>query len=162
MLKLSTKNKAHLAKLVKLPFVQWAQQQAVKIFAPKHRIGVNIVCIDEQNRVLLLNHVFHPIHPWGLPGGWLSAKEMPEECALRELKEETNLQAEIDTLLMFKYKPDPPHLVIIYQAKAPTGQIDISNNEIIEARWFSQDELPDTLFSDTRIAIEKAQSMVNN
>ena len=81
------------AQWVKRPFLQRLMILAVHLIVPKQRIGVGLVVFDEQDRVLLLKHVFHPKTPWGLPGGWLGRDESPEQCALRELMEETGLTA---------------------------------------------------------------------
>ncbi len=156
MFKLSTQGKKRLAKLVKLWPVRVAQTIAVRLFAPKHYIGVNTICVDEQNRVLLLNHVFHPQYPWGLPGGWLDPKEQPIDCAAREIREETGLEIEIENLAQFSYKTRPfSHLIIIYRAHVTGGQLNLNNNEIIEARWFATDELPDGILPMTKATIQE-------
>ena len=44
-----------------------------------------------QGQVLLVEHVFHPYAPWGLPGGWIDRNESPSQTAvIRELQEELN------------------------------------------------------------------------
>ena len=55
------------------------------------RIGVGII-ITRNNQVLLLKRLnVHGAGSWSTPGGHLEYGETPEECAAREVKEETNL-----------------------------------------------------------------------
>lgn len=49
--------------------------------------------MDSQKRVLLLWH--KRLQRWMPPGGHIDKNEMPEDCALRECKEETGLDVEI-------------------------------------------------------------------
>jgi 8-oxo-dGTP pyrophosphatase MutT (NUDIX family) len=90
---LSMEQKEQLAKIIRLPFLRFPMGLAIRLVVPKHRTGVAVVCLDSSSRVLLLRHVFHPTKPWGLPGGWLNKGESPQDCALRELREETGLDA---------------------------------------------------------------------
>ena len=61
----------------------------MRLLVPRQRIGVAVVGIGDDDRFLMLHHVYHPSAPWGLPGGWLDRGENPADCALRELREET-------------------------------------------------------------------------
>lgn len=49
--------------------------------------------VDSQKRVLLLWH--KRLQRWMPPGGHIDKNETPEDCALRECKEETGLDVEI-------------------------------------------------------------------
>ena len=89
----SLQYKKRLARLMQFRFLQVLMVWGIYLFTPRHRVGVNVVVMDERQRVLLLKHVFHPQSPWGLPGGWLSRHEDPKEGVLRELREETGLTA---------------------------------------------------------------------
>ena len=127
---------------------------AILVVVPRHRMGVEVVLFNEQRQVLLLNHVFHPEVPWGIPGGWLDRNEDPAECAVRELREETGLTAVLGPLIMLKPQTLPSHLGTAYLAHTPQGTLVLSN-EIIKAAWTNLDELPN-LMPFTREAIEKA------
>ncbi|KAA3663852.1 MAG: NUDIX domain-containing protein, partial [Chloroflexi bacterium] len=114
-----------------------------------------VVVIDDQGRVLLLNHVFHPYIPWDVPGGWLNRNEDPAAGALRELWEETGIIAELGPVVRLKHEEYPAHLGIAFLAFA-NPQPMVLSNEIIEARWFAPDALPEKLVPFTRAAIETA------
>lgn len=127
---------------------------AIIIVVPRHRMGVEVVLFNDKRQVLLLNHVFHPNVPWGVPGGWLDRNEDPADGALRELREETGLTAVLGPVVQIRREKYPSHLGLAYLAYNPQGTISLSN-EIIEAKWTELDKLP-PLFNFTKEAIENA------
>lgn len=129
-------------------------QLGIRAIVPRQRVGVSVVVLNERQHVLLLRHVFHPYVPWGLPGGWLNRHEDPAVGALRELREEIGLTANLGPLLQATHDPHPPHLTIAYLARLQPGQMVLSP-EILEAKWFSPDDLPQ-LFPFMTRAIETA------
>ncbi len=94
--------------------------------------------------VLLLRHVFRDRYPWGLPGGFLAAGETPEQGVLRELREETGLEAAVAGIAGVNMI-SPRHMeVIVVGAAAVTSPARL-NFEIFEARFFSAGDLPEDL-----------------
>jgi len=145
--------KKRLARLMRLYPMRMAMMAGLTVLTPRHRVGVNMVPLDAEGRVLLLKHVFHPFVPWGLPGGWLGRGEEPEACVLRELEEETGLEARLGPLVLAAAKPFPQHLVLVYAGYVTPGPLCLSG-EIIEAGWFTRDALPQPLLHSTSEAIE--------
>jgi 8-oxo-dGTP diphosphatase len=143
-----------LAKLIQFRLVRKLMVWTILVVVPRHRMGVEIVLFNERRQVLLLNHVFHPEIPWGVPGGWLDRNEDPAEGVLRELREETGLTAVLGQIIMIKRQKRPSHLGAAYLAYAPQGTLTLSN-EIIEAAWTDLNNLP-KLMPFTQEAIEKA------
>lgn len=141
-----------MAHIVKWPIVNRLMRIGIVLLVPRQRIGVSVVAIDENERVLLLKHVFHPYMPWGIPGGWLDRNEAPDVGALRELKEETGLTAVIGPLLHLSHDSPPDHISIAYLVQVTGGSLTLSP-EIIDAQWFAADELPSPLGSFVREAI---------
>lgn len=53
-----------------------------------------------ENKILLIKRGFDPGKGlWTLPSGFMEAGETPEQCCLRELKEETGMEGEIIRLI---------------------------------------------------------------
>lgn len=64
--------------------------------------------IIQDHQVLLIKHQSRKadLSFWVIPGGGIEETETEEECVIREMKEETNLDVEIDRLLLDE--PSPP------------------------------------------------------
>lgn len=88
----------------------------------------------------------------GIPGGAIELGETLEETASRELKEETNLEAERITLLnifsgkdfYFKY-PNGDELysvVALFLASNVAGDLKITDGESFELKYFARKKLP--------------------
>ena len=127
----------------------------IRFFVPRHRIGVMLVALNDEEHILMLRHVFHPRTPWGLPGGWLDRHESPAAGVLRELKEETGLTAVLDSIIQVDAMTQPPHIGIAFLGRVNPGSLALSK-EIIEAGWFAPDNLPAPLLPFTEKAIQKA------
>lgn len=144
-----------MARWMQFPGAQRLMVWAIHLLVPRHLMGINLVVLNEQGQILLLKHVFHPYAPWGLPGGWLGRDEDPRDCALRELREETGLTAVLDQVLVLKRSAELSQINAVYLAFAQAGTMQLSS-EIMEARWFEPEALPEPLTTITRQAIVTA------
>ncbi len=79
---------------------------------------------------------------WGLPTGYAAKGEEFGATVVREVREETGLEVEAGRLVHLKsgYKL---RIEVAYEAALVGGDLTIDSFEILEARWFSPDELPD-------------------
>ena len=92
--------------------------------------------------VLLIKRGEHPfMNKWALPGGFIKADESIEECALREIAEETNVTPE--ALMLFDQFSEPdrdPRGRIISNAFLSIISEDglklMGGDDAIDARWF--------------------------
>ena len=95
---------------------------------------------------------------WGLIGGLLEMNETYEQAALREIREETGLEVELDSFLgifhthhMVWSNGDAAHVLsAMYTARIVSGEPRI-DEESYELRFFGRDELPE-LFAEDHIA----------
>lgn len=144
-----------MARVVHWPVVQRLMVIGIRAVVPRHRVGVAVVVVDDDDRILMLKHVYHAYAPWGLPGGWLDHAESPALGALRELEEETGLSARLGPILHVSRQPHPDSINMAYLACDAQGELKLSS-EILEARWFEFDALPTPMYPFTRNAIVAA------
>jgi ADP-ribose pyrophosphatase YjhB (NUDIX family) len=71
--------------------------QSGALMAQTFKIRVGVVVFDAENRLLLARQNKRPF--WVLPGGTLEQGESMGDCAVREIKEEANLDIELGSLL---------------------------------------------------------------
>lgn len=136
----------------------WLVQMAFPIrqrLLPRYTVGVTGIILNDQHQVLLVEHVFHPTVPWGLPGGGLDAREDPREGLLRELREELQLTVEIIAPFWVEYTTWM-HLDITFLCRAISEPGALSF-ELTAARYFDLDALPDLTDYQLR-ALEHLQS----
>jgi 8-oxo-dGTP pyrophosphatase MutT (NUDIX family) len=126
--------------LQKAPWIVGIARSFWRIGQPKFTAGAVGVVLNAQNQVLLVEHVFHPYTPWGLPGGWVDRHENPSETIARELREELELTVEVDSLLLVEVDFGN-HLDFAYlcHATSPVGNL---SNELLDYRWYDMDALP--------------------
>ena len=116
------------------------QQNPVPTVDVVIRIKEGIVLIRRKN----------PPFGWALPGGFMDVGETCEQAAVREAKEETDLDVELEHLLGVYSDPrrDPRKhtLTVVYIA---TGQgTPIGLDDAAEARIFRIDDLPSPIVFD--------------
>lgn len=150
--------KEQLAALIRHQPFRWLMAGAVRLVVPSHRIGVALVAFNAEGEVLLLRHVFHPEIPWGLPGGWLTRNENPVAGLIREVREETGLEATVGPPALIAHRKNPSHLAMAYLGWVKPGPLTLSA-EILEARWFSLSDLPQPEHPLTRQAASAAEPL---
>ncbi len=74
--------------------------------------------------------------------GFVEPGESLEECVAREVEEEVGIK--IEEIRYFGSQPWPfPHSMMIgFQARYVSGELTLQEEEIIEAGWFTPDDLP--------------------
>lgn len=90
--------------------------------------------IEYQNKILLAHNVQWPGSWFGLITGFLEKGESPEHGIVREVKEETNLEAQVESLIGLYPFERMNQLIIAYHVSA-TGDIQL-NEELDEYRLY--------------------------
>lgn len=148
--------KQRIANLLRrAPWIMALVQRAWGLTRPRYSLGVVGVLIDDDRRVLLVEHVFHSRTPWGLPGGWVDWGEAPDATLRRELREELELDVEVGPLLLLE-RDRGLHIDLAYHCRA-RGSIGRLSAELLGYRWTPFSDLP-ALTPFHRRAVERAQA----
>lgn len=78
---------------------------------------------------------------WVFPGGFVDLGERVEEAAIRETREEANLDVKIDRLLNVYSYEDSAVVIIAYAAHVVGGDLQ-ARDESLDARIFSPSQIP--------------------
>lgn len=106
---------------------------------PKVAVGA-IVSLD--GGILLVRRAIEPAYgKWVFPGGFVDRGERVEEAAIRETREESNVEIRISRLLNIYSYPNHPVIIIVYIGEAIGGQAS-AGDETLEAQIFNPAEIP--------------------
>jgi len=115
---------------------------------------VDIIIFSPPKQVVLIERKNPPLG-WALPGGFVDYGESVEQAALREAKEETNLDVVLTGLLGVYSHPqrDPRFhtLSIVFMASAQDLTRLKASDDARLARLFSLDALPELAFDHGQI-----------
>lgn len=106
------------------------------------------VMLPRGDEILLVRRRYHPrAGAWCLPAGFMEYGETPEACAVRELREETGLHAELTGLFGVFAGFDDPRVraVLILYTATPVGGDLVAGDDAIEAGFFRGDALPEEI-----------------
>ena len=130
-------------------------------------IGVGATTLVFNNKNELLLNLRSDTNTWGIPGGSKELDETLEECAVRELKEETNINVndlKLITVLSGKeyyfIYPNEDELdcvIALYKVSNYEGELNINDGESKKLKFFSLDNLPE-LESRAKAIIDKIKS----
>ena len=106
-------------------------------------------------KALLIQRGIEPFKDkWAFPGGFMNMNETAEECARRELEEETGLKnAAVEQFYTFSdVNRDPRERVITVAHYALVRLSEVKGgDDAASARWFAMDEVPSLAFDHDRI-----------
>ena len=106
------------------------------------------VILMNDCQVVLVKRKYEPRKGmWSLPAGFMEYNETTEQTAIREAKEETNLNIKINELFgVFPGFDDPRvHVIlIVYWGEIISGQIK-PGDDAEDVNFFPLDELPDEI-----------------
>lgn len=117
---------------------------------------------DKLN-VLLVERGIEPFKGcWALPGGFLGMKETAEECAARELREETGLKdaymQQFHTFSSINRDPRERVITIAFYALVRIQEV-IGGDDAAQAQWFPLDATPELAFDHEEILEAAKQTL---
>lgn len=117
-----------------------------------------------ENKVLLVEQ---KDEYWGFPKGHMEGKETEIQTAIREVKEETNVDAIINESKRYvtKYYPNPNLLkeVVFYLATCKKPELQPQEAEIRSIEWLPfEDAIERLTFEDSKEILRKAIKDLEN
>ena len=100
--------------------------------------------IEQEGKYLLIQEAREDIHgKWNLPAGQLDPGETVSEAAKREIYEECGFRVELTGVCQIgSWKSvDNIAIGIIFSTKIVGGEINFNPDEIMDAKWFTYDEI---------------------
>ena len=113
-----------------------------------------IVTIEQK--VVLLRRAIQPGYgKWVFPGGYVDRGETVTAAAIRETREEANLEVQLVSLLGVYSYCQSPVIIIVYVAEVKSGRL-LASDETLEVGTFSPHEIPweELAFSSTAEALK--------
>jgi ADP-ribose pyrophosphatase YjhB (NUDIX family) len=112
------------------------------VFYMDPKVAVGTIIRAEDDRLVLVRRAIEPGYGlWVFPGGYVDRGERVDEAAVREAREESGLDVRIDGLVnIYSYGGNAP-IIIVYAASITGGDL-CTDDECLEARLFTRDEIP--------------------
>ncbi|MFZ4858074.1 MAG: NAD(+) diphosphatase [Desulfuromonadaceae bacterium] len=122
---------------------EWGRQCSVcsaKQFPKISPCAITLVRRDDE--VLLVRNARWPAGRYSLAAGFLGLGESLEECAAREVKEETGIDIADITYVGSQSWPFPSQIMVGFVAQYAGGDLIVDYTELEDARWFPISQLP--------------------
>lgn len=101
-----------------------------------------IVLVRRNDEVLLARKTEWPAGRYSMPAGFLNLGESLEECAAREVREETGIDITDIRYVGSQSWPFPSQIMAGFVATYAGGELVVDHNELEDARWFPVSGLP--------------------
>jgi 8-oxo-dGTP diphosphatase len=126
------------------------------VFYLDPKIAVGTVIRDAEGRIVLVRRAIEPGYgKWVFPGGYVDRGEEITLAAIREAREESGLEVQLERLInIYSYAGRTP-IIVVYAATCIGGELAV-DDEGLEARAFEPEAIPwdDLAFRSTREALE--------
>jgi len=112
------------------------------IFYLDPKVAVGTIITDDNGGIVLVRRAIEPGYgKWVFPGGFVDRGEEVMVAAVREAREETGLDVQLERLLnVYSYKGSVP-VIIVYTATMIGGCL-ACDDEGLEARFFAPEAIP--------------------
>lgn len=110
-----------------------------------------VITAEEEPKVLLIQRANDPFKGcWAFPGGFMDMDETTEQCAIRELEEETGLQvSEVKQIGAYSRVDRDPRgrtITVAYLARIANAEEVNGQDDAAKAEWFPINNLPPLAF----------------
>lgn len=100
--------------------------------------------IEKDGRYLLVQEAKKKCYgKWNFPAGHLDFNESLEQGTIREIKEETGCDVELDGVCYIANRilENDLFVMIVFNAKLLKEKIEFDKEEILDVKWFDYDEI---------------------
>lgn len=106
-------------------------------------IGIVAGCIIKQDsKYLMVQEAKPKIYGlWNIPAGYVDKGEDVQEAAVREAKEESGYDVQLDGLINLYHDTTSEPLKHAYRAHVIGGELKPQEGEILDVKWLSYDEI---------------------
>ncbi|MBI4517138.1 MAG: NUDIX hydrolase [Deltaproteobacteria bacterium] len=120
------------------------------------KVAACVIC-SVDGKVVLLRRAIKPSYGrWVFPGGFMDRGERVEDAAVREAREEVNVEVRLRRLLNVYSYAGQPVVVVVYVGDIVAGEPG-AGDEALEVRAFAANEIPwdELAFPSTRAALRE-------
>jgi len=100
-----------------------------------------IVAIHNEDKLLMARHIYNKSVPYALIAGFAEMGESIEETVRREVQEEVGINIKNIQYMGSQPWPFPNSLMFAFKAEYDSGEIEVDDKEIVEAKWFTKEEI---------------------
>ena len=105
--------------------------------------AIIVIITDDENRILLAHNKNFRTKMYSHISGFNEAGEALEETVVREVREEVDIELKDISYVKSQPWPFPNSLMLGFKARHLSGEIHPDGDEILDAKWFTKDNLPD-------------------
>ena len=115
------------------------------------KVAAVALVVNGDGLVMVKRGVEPQYGKWAFPSGYVDRGEVVEAAAIREVKEETGIDVELDKLIGVYSLEGNPVVLVVYSAHIVGGEVAVGH-DALDVRTFALSELPPLPFPhDERI-----------
>ncbi len=125
-----------------------------------------VITKGEEPKVLLIQRGEEPFKGcWAFPGGFMNMDETSEQCAIRELEEETGLKVskvhQIGAYSKVDRDPRGRTITVAYLAIVDAPTVVCGLDDAAKAEWFNLTAIPELAFDHADIMLDAVKVYKN-
>ncbi|MET0501431.1 MAG: NUDIX hydrolase [Candidatus Binatia bacterium] len=124
------------------------------IFYQDPKVVAGTIFTVDGGIALLKRGVEPALGKWVFPGGYVDRGESVQEAAIRETREESQVDVRLGPLLNVYSYPRSPNVIVVYTAEVIAGEL-AAGDESLEANLFTPTNIPwnELAFDSTKDAL---------
>ena len=103
-----------------------------------------LAMVIRDDEILLARNNMFPKGLYSVLAGFVEVSESAEETVKREVLEEVSINVKNIKYFGSQSWPFPSQLMLAYTCEFDSGEIEVDGQEIVEAKWFDLNNLPNT------------------